>query len=335
MNVALTKKLMDAVKEKPEVGTEERELFRWTANLITVNRRKTIVVVNDYSRYGFVLYGVKAKELANLREIILKHIVLSLQNLNIKEDIIKRYIEEAGEIQYTKTRGPRYVSRIVKACEIVSYVDYEFDESNIYQDEFSKGINRDLIGFGKNNYAEPRELMLNSFTETYGEDIIECEAAELEVTLEVEGKSVVRKVVTPINITFKDFHKIMQKLFQWENCHLHEFLIYDSHKKCILNVISEYEELMPNRQEVPVMYESQVKITDYINTKNKILYHYDYGVDWMHYIEVRKIIPNYNFSYPECIIAFGNAPYEDNVKMDDIDDVLDVEEINNRLKHVL
>lgn len=62
MQIGCTKKLQDYLKEKiSPVDVTIDPFFSWSASLVTVNRRKTIVIVNDYSRCGFVLYGVKAK----------------------------------------------------------------------------------------------------------------------------------------------------------------------------------------------------------------------------------------------------------------------------------
>lgn len=312
MNIGLTKKLIDQLKIETKVNKEEKDLFSWTTNLITINRRKTVVVVvNDSSGYGFVLYGLKAKEFANLEELIKSGIRTSLENFNVKKEIISKYIEDAEECIYTKTRGPRYVRRIVKACENVSFSDELIDSNNIYQYYITKRMNNYLIKIDKNNYKAPKDLMIKDLEAVYGEGIIECEAAELQISLDLGYYKAIRNIVTPINITFYELHKIIQKLYEWQDYHLNEFLIYDSKRKCILNLINENQEVDFNFKDFPIEYQSQVKITDYIKAKNKMIYHYDYGDSWEHEIKVKKIIPNHNINYPICTIASGDAPPED------------------------
>ena len=63
MLVQCTKKLLDELKVKPQPHGEEDPLFSWHANFITLNRRKTVVLVNDQNRYVIVLHGVKGKGL--------------------------------------------------------------------------------------------------------------------------------------------------------------------------------------------------------------------------------------------------------------------------------
>jgi hypothetical protein len=62
MQICCTKSLQTELGITPEVILEENDLFCWSAHIITVNRRKAVVAVNDSNRFGFVLYGLKAKE---------------------------------------------------------------------------------------------------------------------------------------------------------------------------------------------------------------------------------------------------------------------------------
>lgn len=62
MQFGCTKKLQDYLKRDiSPVDQSADPFFSWSADLLTINRRKTISVVNDYTRCGFVLYGAAAK----------------------------------------------------------------------------------------------------------------------------------------------------------------------------------------------------------------------------------------------------------------------------------
>ena len=54
-----------------------------------------------------------------------------------------------------------------------------------------------------------------------------------------------------------------------------------------------------------------VKLCDYLPMYNKILYRYDYGDDWHHYIEVENIIEDCGDSLPILLSGDGDAPPED------------------------
>lgn len=63
-------KIIRHPKQKTAPPSETNDFFCWSANLITVKRRKAVVVVNDSNRFGFVLFGLKAKDFAQLDHLI-------------------------------------------------------------------------------------------------------------------------------------------------------------------------------------------------------------------------------------------------------------------------
>ncbi len=71
MIINCTKKLQDELGIKPSLVEIENPLFSWHANIVRVNRRKTVVLVNDASRYNIILYGLKAKDFKNIENITL------------------------------------------------------------------------------------------------------------------------------------------------------------------------------------------------------------------------------------------------------------------------
>jgi hypothetical protein len=63
MLIQCTKKLLSELKIETSLPLEEEDtLFSWHANMLTVNRRKTLVLMNDSNRYIIVLHGLKAKD---------------------------------------------------------------------------------------------------------------------------------------------------------------------------------------------------------------------------------------------------------------------------------
>lgn len=62
MQLGCTKKLQDYLKRDISPADQLADpFFSWSADLLTINRHKTVSVVNDCTRCGFVLYGVAAK----------------------------------------------------------------------------------------------------------------------------------------------------------------------------------------------------------------------------------------------------------------------------------
>jgi len=311
--IGCTKKLQDemgVMLQKSRV--EENELFSWSANLIKIKRRKAIVVVNDKNRFGFVLFGLKTKDFMKIDELILQGIRRSLQQLKIKKEIIEQYLSDASGIVYAKTNGPRYVARLNKACELVGYFEDLLDLENIYQDKTSRKLNNDFIKIGKSDYKHPYELLVEDFKQTYGDSIIKCEAVNLKVKFDLGVYTAERRIVTPIDINFKELHEILQIAFDWKERHLHDFDVINEKGERVLKIISEYEdEIDLYNQGCKVAWESEVFISDYIKEGKVIKYSYDFGDSWQHEIIFENIILDYDKNYPFCIEGTGDGAPED------------------------
>jgi len=99
-----------------------------------------------------------------------------------------------------------------------------------------------------------------------------------------------------------------------ETIHLHEFYLYEKDwDNPVLNLVSD-EEILVNSHPVEPMkmkHEKGIKLSEYIPAFDKLKYVYDFGDYWEHYIEVEKIIHDYDANYPVCFDGEGKAPPED------------------------
>ncbi|MEK3934309.1 hypothetical protein MKY41_03240 [Sporosarcina sp. FSL W7-1349] len=106
MKIQGTKKLLDVIPFEgvADNGEEGNPLYAWHANLLVIDRRKTLVLMNDSNRYVIVLHGLKAKEFKNLEQVIPEAIRKTLRAERIREEVIDRYLEEAGPVSFHKTK---------------------------------------------------------------------------------------------------------------------------------------------------------------------------------------------------------------------------------------
>lgn len=312
MQIGCTKKLLDTLAVPLSDQTETNDLFCWSANLITINRKKAVVVVNDSNRFGFVLYGLKAKDFKGLKTHIENGIRRCLGHENIKEEVIQAYFDQAQELVFTKTRGRVAVARLNKACGVVECFGDRLDPAELYQSHVTRAINSDLFKTGKDgDYTHPYELIIQDFKAAFGEAIIEIEAVDVMIKLDLGATSASRRLIVPLGITFKELHQIIQIAFDWRDRHLYDFNLFDDAGHCVLNIISEYEEVFEPRADCPMLWDKDVWIDDYLKAGMKILYTYDYGDDWRHQLTVQGIVTDYDKNYPICIMAEGNRPPED------------------------
>lgn len=307
MLLQCTKKLLDELKIKPETEPSEDPLFSWHANLITINRKKTVVIVNDQSLYPIVLHGLKAKDFKKLDELIIEAIRETFQREGIKDEVIQQYIAHAESITYTKTKDRTSVARMNKQCENVEYFEEYLSADSLINSGMSLKISKMLAGQGKNNYITPNEELYKNLETFYGGAIFESQAAVLKVNLLLGETQSWRRLIVPLNMNFSDLHEALQVVFGWSDSHLHEFYIYDEtgHKLSLV----EDPTIFQFPQKVPRMPENDFKIIEILPAKIK--YVYDFGDSWEHDIEVERIIDDFDKNHPVCLDGEGNTPPED------------------------
>lgn len=334
MQICCTKKLLDEMGVVAQNGISENDLFCWSAHFITLNRRKSIVVVNDSSRFGFILHGLKAKDFKDLNKLILQGISSCLRDEKIKDEIIEQYLKEAGDFIFSKTRGPKYVARLNKACELVALYEDTLDSNELYQAIVSRKMNNDFIKINKeSDYEYSHELLRKDLEQWYSEPIIKCEAADLMIKLNLGSFCAWRRIITPIDINFKQLHEIIQVAFDWKSYHLYDFKIFDESGKCLIKIISEHDEDHEPRKTCQIHLDSEISLSDYAKQRCNIVYCYDYGDNWEHIITIQGINTEYDKNYPTCSMGEGNAPPEDVGGIGGYEEFLEIIADHSHLEH--
>lgn len=312
MLIQCTKKLLDQLKIKPEALIEEDPLFSWHANLLTLNRRKAVAFVNDKTRYIIVLYGLKAKDFIKLDEIFLQTIRETFREESIKENVIEQFINSSKGVAYSKTKNRTSVARMNNSIESMEFYSELLTNKSIYQTKLSMKSSRYLVGIGGDNYIIPCEEMYKEFQKFTEGSIFSCKAVEIKVTLQLKNYNVWRRLIVLLNITFKEFHDILQKAFGWKNYHLHDFYIFENNShNPVLHIVDNEESLFYSDRNIKTQLEGDMKISEYIPKYRKIKYGYDFGDDWQHHIEVERVYDDYPQNYAMCIAGHGTTPPED------------------------
>jgi hypothetical protein len=284
MLIQCTKKLLTELKVVPSPSFEEEKLFSWHANMIMVNRKKTLVLMNDSNRYIIVLHGLKAKDFKNSDKLILQAIGETFREEGIKEEVIETFISQSKEVTFTTTKNKTFVARLNKACENVYFYGRELNQHAINQPSLSKQASRLIVGNGKNDYTRPNEDLYKDLGSMTEGSIFNSEAFILHVKLNLQNHHVWRKIAVPKNFTFPDLHKTLQIVFGWQDYHLHEFIIFASRTinlgkkketpKPIVNLVC-HEEAFNYDCGIPMKLESGEKLLDYLPAETT--YNYDFG----------------------------------------------------------
>ncbi len=310
MKLQCTKSLLDELKLDPiEKLPYENNLFSWHCNLIKINRKKMIILVNDLIRCSIVLYGLKAKDFKKLDILVREAIKEVFAAGHISEEIIERYLADSGEIRYTKTQGKPMVARMNSTCRDAKfYVDY-LNPYSIIQKNMSREVNGCLTKGLDKEYIYPDEQLQRCLKEYYGQEVKYVRAIELKVILELDNYSTYRNVTVPEDISFERLHKILQLVFNWKDYHLHEFSSIKEDE--VIQRIISYEDEFDFGDMVKKTWEKHTILSDVLINNQKLLYVYDFGDNWRHHIEFVGYIEDYKEKYPICTKGEGYTPPED------------------------
>jgi len=78
-------------------------LGQWHANLIHINRRKTLLFVNDRTLFNFVVPDVARSQIKDLREEFRSTLSCVLAAESIPDKVRNRILEEYEDIEYAKS----------------------------------------------------------------------------------------------------------------------------------------------------------------------------------------------------------------------------------------
>ena len=119
IQIGCTKKLIDYLGISPAQATKGIDpLFAFSANLIVMNRRKCIVIANDSTGCGFLLYGITAGDKKKLQELLEAGLRNMLASESISQEVIDRYIADCCfPASLFKTGDRSSVARLNKFCQ--------------------------------------------------------------------------------------------------------------------------------------------------------------------------------------------------------------------------
>ena len=319
MNLHLAKKLMDKLKINQKIlkeATPTNEFFSWRANYVQEHGHRFVVFMNDASRLTIVLNDAKATKLKNLSEHFMRTLRATLLAHGVNPEVIEKYILDLGEIVYVKNTSPQKTAWLNKCVNEVWYRLRDLDD-DVELSVSANGVLHGTSGSDKDCYTPKEKFM--ELLETYGLPVRKFRAYDLNVRLSFFGYAddAVRRLRVPASISFNKLHKLLQIAFGWNNCHMHCFGLFKEWNKNpyappdVDLQMNEYAlestlEYNPNAQLMTGKF-----LSDFVPQYMKIMYTYDFGDDWRHYIEIQNIIEDCDEELPILLLGEGDAPPED------------------------
>jgi len=289
-------------------------LFDFSANMIMLNRKKCIVVMNNETCCGFLLYGITASDKKRLQEMLEAGLRNMLAAENISESVIDRYIADCTfPATFCKTANRSAVAKLNHFCQRVERFLDCFDPEDQLQTILLPLFNDDIkmVENGKTVFST-YEKQEHLFRERYG-TLYNCRAGIFDVSLELETPCV-RRVMIPMVFPLFYLHDIIQNLFLWKDCHLHEFILKKSKNGRPLQIAklpSPDDEDYFSANGCSVHDERDITLSEVFSTNKSIVYEYDFGDGWMHEIRLIDVIDDADIPAPVCTELKGDAPPED------------------------
>lgn len=105
ITISCTKKLFELSSfVEEQVNETSDEFYNWHANVFRMAKKNNLIIMNNKTRYCFILFGVKKEHFKkNFNQLFINSLVENLRAEGISESLIDKYISKADKINFTKT----------------------------------------------------------------------------------------------------------------------------------------------------------------------------------------------------------------------------------------
>src|SRR5690625_1391719 len=144
------------------VGHEQfpESFMAWHANIITIDRKKAIVLMNNETRFPVVIYRPVKKDFSNIKTLIREAIAEALRIEGVRADVIDTYLEKAGDMTFSKTANRGLVARLNNTVRDIEFFEEYLDKETKLQRYISLVASRLLYSDKTGEYIYPNEEML-------------------------------------------------------------------------------------------------------------------------------------------------------------------------------
>ncbi|PWA07900.1 hypothetical protein DCC39_15985 [Pueribacillus theae] len=326
MLIQCTKALLNqiGIKHSELASSGDYEQFpssfmSWHANFVSLDKGKAIILMNNETRYPIVIYKPKKKDLFKIKELICEAISVALRMEGVRKEVIETYMAKAGEISFSQTSGRSMVAKMNNAVREIGFMQEFLDEETTIQRYISIAAGRLIQGSGTNEYFYPYEKMLQCLgivalnKSEAVDEVLDVELYQLKIQINLEGHDIWRRVLVPSTYSFRHLHHIIQTVFDWQNYHLHEFVVGRGENERLLQIVMDDDpETMEfvNFDNVEIRKEQFVALEDIFPKYNVVSYEYDFGDSWEHTITLEKVVKSKSFQ-ATYIDGNGERPPED------------------------
>ncbi|MCL2493304.1 MAG: plasmid pRiA4b ORF-3 family protein [Clostridiales bacterium] len=235
--------------------------------------------------------------------------------MNIDPEVVDEYMSRAAEPEFYSNNDPKLTAALnstaLQSAFIVGRTVNDSEGIIKYDDTMGQIVSRYLVNYSK-NYKDgfvPAEEMIKALAEFTGKPVYKYRAFEIVVSLDLDIYTAVRRLIVPAGITFFCLHELLQRVFDWRNCHLHDFNVLDEKgRNSVARIVACTDDLEYGGE---AALERDLRLSAYFPKYNHIIYMYDMGDNWEHNIELVRVMEDYGEDSPYLLEAIGQTPPED------------------------
>ena len=267
-----------------------------------------LVAICSDNRFGFVLWGVKKAQLNKLSSVVLTAIRETMADYGIRQEIIDSYAPADEPMCLMNAAGRKGAAQLNRAIKWVEYTPMDTEPTVLRPFFLAKSMNRDIVMSEPESF-HPEERMLERLRWRYHQEPIAQKAFVLEAELDLERYTAKRTLIVPARRTFADLHQILQRAFDWEDYHLHEYVLHDDGEHYLHGAGAYDEEL--DGTDANLGADEDFCLADLLRDGSQFTYLYDFGDGWEVELRVASAIEDYDKTHPTCTLFEGDVPPED------------------------
>lgn len=311
MQLGCTQKALNYFKVPSKPSNPELDpLFTWSCAVTTINRRNTVLVLNDATLTGFLIYGLTVTHCKHLDDVIKDGIRHMLETECIAPEVIDLYFASCGEsITYTKPSGHFMQEKLRATLNEVKNLRSVLADHTLYQPLFVRRLNSTYTSHQARKHFQPRIELKRQFHECFRLDnITRVKMAVLSVSL--RGLDATRTLRVPVSLPLYQLHHAIQKSYRWLDTHPHQFITEEEETVDLLYPQKAAPADSTSYQNSYLEIEKQVTVEEVFENRQKLFYLYDYRNFWIHEINFLRFEDVFDEKPDYCLEAVGEAPPE-------------------------
>jgi len=122
--IQTTKKLADQlnVKSTKDQIIQNDSLYAWHAHLFVFDRRKYVIVMNNKSRYNFILGGLVKKDFMRFEALVKDAIKENLIADELDAHVVQKYLEQCDTINFAPTDNRSIISQMNEMILVTKHI---------------------------------------------------------------------------------------------------------------------------------------------------------------------------------------------------------------------